>query len=112
MSRAYGMNVEIKGAVPANLPAIRETARGLWPFEDWSGMDELISSYGESNLCGGESEQEFTDRLAEAIWLANGEYCQVVVSATCLEDLPLDTHIRDEASYTQWQRKGEKGGSQ
>jgi len=52
------------------------------------------------NLCGGESEEEFADRLAAAIWRANScAYCKVEVRATFLEDVPYETHVRDREAF-------------
>ena len=40
-------------------------------------------------LAGGESEEQFTERLSVAIWRANGAYCEVSVDATYLEESSL-----------------------
>jgi hypothetical protein len=50
-------------------------------------------------LCGGESEEQFTERLSVAIWRANGEFCEVVVNATYLEELPYESHTLDQDDY-------------
>ena len=34
-----------------------------------------------------------------AIWRANGGFCEVVVNATYLEELPYEIHALDEADY-------------
>jgi hypothetical protein len=34
-----------------------------------------------------------------AIWRANGGYCEVVVNATYLEDLPYEIHTLDQTDY-------------
>ena len=34
-----------------------------------------------------------------AIWRANGSFCEVVVNATYLEDLPYETYTLDESDY-------------
>jgi hypothetical protein len=99
MSRYYGMNVTISGHKPECAKAIREAAAEEWPFEEWSDFDEHLSAYGEDNLCGGETEEQFTERLTLAIWQANDAYCEVSVDATYLESLPYETHSLNEADY-------------
>ena len=60
--------------------------------------DKVIAT-AEGNLCGGENEHEFADRLARAIWKANGGYCYVAVRATNLENMPYETYSYDEDDY-------------
>jgi hypothetical protein len=99
MSRYYGMSVTICGHKPEAAEAIREAASDEWPFEEWHTFDGKLTAYAESNLCGGETEAEFTERLAVPVWLANGAYCDVSVDATYLDELPYDTHSLDEDDY-------------
>jgi hypothetical protein len=99
------MDIELKGVGPDRYSAVQGAIKALWPAEDWIHTGELSSAWGESSLCGGESEEEFTDRLAEAIWRANEKYCQVTVTATLLENLPSEMHIRGDDDYAQWQKK-------
>lgn len=92
MSRYYRMDIEISEFNPRNIDAITEAASDEWP--DWDGWDHVtdLSCSGEGNLCGGESEEEFTFRVCLAVWKANKGYCKVVVTATCLENLPQETY--------------------
>jgi hypothetical protein len=99
MSRYYGMNVTISNHNPALTEAIRAAAGDEWPFEDWTDNGEQINAYAEDNLCGGETEEEFTERLSVAVWQANSAYCDVSVDATYLESLPCETHCLNEADY-------------
>ena len=99
MSRYYEMSVEISGYRPENVQAIQKAAEHEWPFKDWYDRDEAITAAAEANLCGGESEQEFTERLSMAIWRANGAYCKVTVTATYLENRPYETHCLGEDDY-------------
>jgi len=100
MSRYYGMNVTISGHNPAFFEEIKVAAGEEWPFEEWSNSDEQLTAYAEDNLCGGESEELFTERLSVAIWRTNGAYCDVTVDATYLETLPYETHCLNEADYS------------
>jgi len=99
MSRYYGMNVTISGHNPALAEAIQAAAGEEWPF-DWTESDEQLTAYAEDNLCGGESEELFTERLSVAVWRANGAFCDVTVDATYLESLPYETHRLDESDYS------------
>jgi len=107
MSRCYNMGVKIENLRPERIEAVKKTASEQWPFEDWFQHDGELSAWGESTLCGGESEEEFSDRLAEAIWKAHGRYCQVTVEATYLEDLPCEEHVRNERHHRKWKRRNE-----
>ena len=100
MSRYYEMGVEILGHDPEKEDQIKKAATNEWPFDDWwtSGDGDLRAS-AQNSLCGGESEEQFTERLSVAIWRANGSFCEVVVRATFLEDLPYETHTLDQRDY-------------
>ncbi len=99
MSRYYGMAVEIRGYKPARRKAIQEAAAAEWPFIDWEEYEGTLRSDAESQLCGGETEEQFTERLSTAVWRANGDYCEVVVDAIYLEDLPFEIHSLDQSDY-------------
>lgn len=99
MSRFYEMSVEVSGYDAAKVAEIQEAAEGEWPFDDWFDSGENLTANGQANLSGGESEEEFTERLSLAIWRANGGYCRVSVDATYLENLPYETRELDEADY-------------
>ena len=84
MSRFYEMSVEISGYDPAKAKEIQAAAEAEWAFDDWwlAGTEEpgeTMHASAQSNLCGGESEEEFTERLSLAVWRANGSYCSVTV---------------------------------
>ena len=63
--------------------------------DDEKGM----MSSAKDNLAGGETEEQFAERLIVAIWKANGSYCTVTVDANCLGSLPYETHTLDEDDY-------------
>jgi hypothetical protein len=101
MSRFYQMSVEVSGHDPAKVSQIQTAAQEEWPFEEWwSSGDRKTSASAQDSLYGGESEEEFTERLSVAIWRANGSFCEVVVDATYLENLPYETHNLGEDDYT------------
>lgn len=112
MSRYYGMEVSIDGHAPDRIDAVKAAAGQIWPFEHWSDGSSGIVSYAEERLCGGESEEEFSLRLAEAIWQANAVFCHVSVKATYLEELPYELHCPDEDDYRRFVRRRRKRGRQ
>ena len=109
MSRYYEMTVYIKGFVPKRADAIIEAAQQEWDFdrEDFDRFavgttNKTLYCTGRSSLCGGESEKEFTLRLAKEIWRANGGYCGVTVKATFLEELPYEEYSPGKDEYDAW----------
>jgi hypothetical protein len=106
MSRLYSMTVEIAGYDPARKGAIQAAAAAEWPFEeDWIDNGARMQASGGGQLCGGETEEEFTERLSLAVWRANGAFCEVVVDATYMEELPHETHCLDEDDYARLVKK-------
>ena len=99
MSRHYSMTVTISGFSKAKRKAIEKAATEEWGFDDWSERGGKLSASYDSNLCGGETEVEFAERLSVAVWRANGRFCKVEVNATYLEELPCETHELGEDDY-------------
>ena len=101
MSRYYDMGVEISGHDPEKEDQIKKAAENEWPFDRLVvfGRRRFASIRTRTGLCGGESEEQFTERLSVAIWRANGGFCEVVVNATYLEELPYETHTLDQDDY-------------
>jgi hypothetical protein len=92
------MSLKITGHDENKADAIFTALKKEWDFQDeflndiTAPEDEprFLSAYGESYLGGGESEEQFTDRIALAVWKANGGYCHIEVIATYLEELPYE----------------------
>ena len=62
-------------------------------------------------MCRGEDEEEFIHHLTEAIWEANGVFCQVSVEATYLEAAPpVAEYSLDRDDYDRWRRASERDG--
>jgi hypothetical protein len=100
MSRYYRMSLEIEEFDPKRIRAIENAAEDEWGFEDWEEFKGSRCSTSEGNLCAGETEEEFADRLTAVIWHANGDKpCKVQVIATYLEDLPTEVHCRSEEDW-------------
>lgn len=113
MSRYYEMCIMVRDredALYVGLDGSRKAVREQWNVEDEldNGVDaDNFFSYafvGEGNLAGGETEEEFTDRVAAAIWGAYGDFCGIEVAATFLEDLPHERHCRERDDYERWMK--------
>ncbi len=109
MSRYYNMAVTITGAAHERVDAVKEAAAAEWSFDDWQ-LDPkgVLTASADDRLCGGETEDEFVERLTKAIWTANGSFCEVEVNATYLEDLPCETHCLDKDQYDQFLSAADK----
>ncbi len=99
MSRYYNMSVTVTGARPDRVEGIRASASAEWAFDDWQEHDGVLTASADDRLCGGETEPEFAERLAKAVWAANGGACGVDVTATYLEELPSESYSLDESDY-------------
>ncbi len=110
MGRSYEMWVKIKSheITPEQKCAVMKAADAIWSFGDWHQAGDTLSAYGENSLRGGETEEEFSDRLAVAIWQVYGNYLEVTVCATYLDDRPYEEHLRGEDSYREWLVKEKK----
>jgi hypothetical protein len=116
MSRSYEMAVIITGFEKSRLQKIKKACRAEWDFEqDEFSVDgdakslRALTGHGISSLCGGESEEEFSDRLSKAVWKANGKYCGVEVQALYLDATPpSDDHVRGEDDYERLMGKAVK----
>jgi hypothetical protein len=100
------MRIQITDFDESNLLEIEKACLAEWPFESESFSVEVdaksvqtLTGNGIGSLCGGEDEDEFSDRLAKAIWKANGRYCEVGVQALYLEELPYEHYDRGEDDY-------------
>lgn len=111
MSRLYEMSICVEGHNPDCAEKIKDAINDHWLIEH---MDEYslnsgpeIHASGTSSLCGGESEEEFAERLSIDVWRANdGNYCDVTVKAVYLEDLPNTIHKLDEGTYEEYKAEG------
>lgn len=104
MSRYYHMSVEIRNYIVLMEDEIRDACANEWSgFEDFMDSSTPTGNYLQSDgrefMCGGETEEEFAHRLTQAIWKANGAFCDVTVQATCLEDMPCEEYNLDEDDY-------------
>ena len=104
MSRHYRINVEITDTgkmLNAKRQQIIDAFADIWPvdYDDTASAGDWMVMEGEENLYGGQSESEFVDQIAQAIWKAMGRYVVIQVTATYLDDLPCEMYERDQDSY-------------
>ena len=107
MSRRYDMHIAVKGLKEEHKALVEESISTKWnadygfmePIEEDGESTWQFLTGGEGSLCGGETEEEFTGRVAESIWEALGYYVSVIVTATYLEDLPHETLSMEEEEY-------------
>lgn len=109
MSRFYSMRVKIDKFDKNKRKQITKACADEWPFTDLdifkADTDSILSGEAEGSLGGGETEEDFTDRIAGSIWKANQAYCPVTVTATYLEDLPYEIHERLYNDYRRIMKK-------
>ena len=117
MSREFEMLVRITGFESSRQKNIEKACCSEWPFEAENFSTEtgandtrILTTRAMDSLYAGESEEEFTDRLAMAIWKANQGYCEVEVQALYLEELPYEQHVREEDNYQRLMKKAANGG--
>lgn len=109
MSRFYNMQIQISKFNKNRIKQITEACADEWSFDELdiykAKTNSILSGEAEGYLGGGETEEEFTDRISEAIWKANKGYCPVSVTATYLEDMPYEIHERLYDDYRKWKKK-------
>ena len=100
------MQLRVEDLTEEQIDAVAEAIVPLWNWDEDSQFVDTNSNQfsisGTSNLCGGESEQEFADRLSHAVWGALGEYHPIEITATYLENLPYETYTRSEDDYNEF----------
>lgn len=109
MSRAYRMRVQIEGYDPSKMVDIAEAV--LCELGSDDGHDEYdykynkaLTFHADTQLCGGESEEEFFARVRDAVWHANGDkYCSVIVHQTYMEDLPTEMYETSEEDFDDYE---------
>ena len=113
MSRAYRMEITVgdgdeeEGGLltPIEVHSLADTIQGIWDVEEESPVYHGVQLYyGENALYGGETEEEFTDRLSLAVWESLGRYIPIQVEATNLEHIPSESHSRDKEDYKRLSR--------
>ena len=84
MSECFGVKIEAEGLNEGRLERVRDALCKEWDIEE----DEIhfqprpkrtasmvaVTAGGPGSM---ETEIEFTDRIAKAVWKANGRYCPV-----------------------------------
>jgi hypothetical protein len=99
------MDVSINDFNKDKAEEIKAAAKRHWPFDEWHVFGDELASCEDGNLCEGESEEEFAERLSLAVWKANGAFCTVGITATYLEDLPCECYELGEEDYERLKSK-------
>jgi hypothetical protein len=104
MSRYYEMSVEVKDYGENKEDVIEKAVEDEWNIEDaFTGSGDYLLFSGRGNLVG-DSEDEFAQRVRDAVWRANGVYCPVEVRCIYLEDPPCEIYSFDEEDYAAWKK--------
>jgi hypothetical protein len=113
MSRSYEMRVMVRGHKPERLGDICGALEAQWEFDPSDfPLDEMpppaeLDVSGVDHLCGGMSADEMAERLAHAVWAANGAYCGVEVWSTFLDITPpSDVYTWNAGDYQEWIEQG------
>jgi hypothetical protein len=97
------MELTVTGFNPGKEDTIVGAVLNEWGFEDSDHIShddgDILEFRGQDSLYGGESEEQFADRIAITVWKANGKYCKVQVLAVNLEDPPAERHTRLDTDY-------------
>lgn len=102
VSRYYHMNIEV--VCPKDIiQGVKETVCGLWDIdsEQYEEATKTLTLGGRNSLCGGKTEEEFTDEVAQTLWKSFG-FLPVTVAATYLEDPPVEVHQRTTKEFHTW----------
>jgi hypothetical protein len=54
---------------------------------------------GDITLCGGESEEDFVERVTKEIWRLEGKFIPVSIEMTYMDDLPYERYEMNEDEY-------------
>ena len=101
MSRSYLMEFKLRDLQPDRRNQVKAAVEEEWNLDWYTLEPDLLEGGGQSSLVGGETEENFAQRVAGCVWEANGKVCPVTVIATCLEDLPHQQYDFGEDAYEQ-----------
>lgn len=110
MPTRYEMRLTAEHIDTFRLDRIDEACLKEWNFDKMTLIVvtnngyQILTGRGIGWLADGETEESFTDRLAESIWKANGGSCRVKIDALNLDDRPAVHHSRDGSDYARSQR--------
>jgi len=114
MSRRYAIHIEVENVTKNEFHALKEEYETYLDC-DWSSIGPPIKkgtynafSSGETDLCGGMSEEEYLQETSYDIWKLLGRYVKVNINFTFLEDLPVISYETDEEMYNQFIEENEK----
>lgn len=105
MSRCYEITISVTRHNEARYEQIVDAVRneGLEADADSFGEKGIVFNSKVINVCAGKSAQLAAREIVEAIWEANGAWCQVNVSMRDL-DASTPVHSWDETEYAEWRQ--------
>lgn len=102
MSRHYEMHVLVKGFDKTREDDIDTAIQDVWGMQDSWDEDGGHLWSGDGTLGQGMLEEEFARRMRNAVWEANGAFCEVEVRCIYLDDPPTSYHVFNEEDYKKW----------
>lgn len=114
MSRPYEMAIRITDFNIDKLEHIQEACEAEFYALELMLSDEYnpvrLAGSACLNLCAGETEEEFSERVSRDVWKANEGPCTVQIRATCLECIPYETYEYGEEQYRKYQAERAEAG--
>lgn len=120
MSRYYEMYIQVDDIPEDKVSEIIQSLQEEW----FSAIDiqsltkkktdtsaYLLSYFQEGSLCGGETEEEFVDRITYVAWNTCKCFVPVEIRATCLDNLPYEDYELDEEDYAEYIKGKEEAKS-
>jgi len=127
MSRFYEVTIQVERLPLAKAARVLAACQEEWTVEDdirwfdahWHLLEQedierlakhsrrlvTLQCKGQDNLCGGLTEKELADRVAQAVWQACGSFVPVTVGMTNLDALPTDSYIYDRQIFRLMKKK-------
>ena len=113
MSRLYGMTLSVKNHDHKKRNAILKEACTEWNFDTDvicvfkkdTPKENIFMEEAVNNLCGGESEDEFAERISKSVMRANKGPCNVTVHTVCYENIPRETFDHNEELWEEMQEE-------
>jgi hypothetical protein len=102
MSRMYAMTIMVDGHDKSRYEAIVDAVVSLGYDADADLIGaQIVFSSEVINLGGGCSDEAAAKEIHQAIWAANGAFCDVQVGMRDL-DAEIPTYLGSESQYEEW----------
>ena len=102
MSRNYEMIIRVYNVKDEGTKEmIHDVVKEEWSIDDEYEDTDYYVMRGVGSLCGGETEEEFANKVAMALWEKLEKYHRITVEAVYLDDLPCETYDMGEETYAE-----------